>query len=103
MGLLLVLGLFWVNQNNCDLVGNLERHDCDLSKLKNNETYSTGAHANLTQLYTGRSIYFSAINAHYLFVESQSMLRSSSTRQRSESILRARAQSNERKDHCKLG
>ena len=30
----LVLGFFWVNQNNCDLVGNVERHDCDLSKLK---------------------------------------------------------------------
>lgn len=35
IGLLLVLGFFWVNQNNCDLVGNLERHDCDLSKLEN--------------------------------------------------------------------
>ena len=31
----LVLGFFWVNQNNCDLVGNVERHDCDLSKLDN--------------------------------------------------------------------
>ncbi len=30
----LILGFFWVNQNNCDLVGNVERHDCDLSKLK---------------------------------------------------------------------
>ena len=30
----LVLGFFWVNQNDCDLVGNVERHDCDLSKLK---------------------------------------------------------------------
>ena len=30
----LVLGFFWVNQNNCDLVGNVERHDCDLSKLE---------------------------------------------------------------------
>ena len=29
----LVLGFFWVNQNNCDLVGNVERHDCDLNKL----------------------------------------------------------------------
>jgi hypothetical protein len=35
IGLALVLGLFWVNQNNCDLVGNVERHDCDLSKLEN--------------------------------------------------------------------
>jgi len=35
VGLLLVLGFFWVNQNNCDLVGNLERHDCDLGKLDN--------------------------------------------------------------------
>jgi hypothetical protein len=35
IGLALILGFFWVNQNNCDLVGNLERHDCDLSKLKN--------------------------------------------------------------------
>ena len=34
LGLALVLGFFWVNQNNCDLVGNVERHDCDLSKLK---------------------------------------------------------------------
>jgi len=34
IGLALVLGFFWVNQNNCDLVGNVERHDCDLSKLK---------------------------------------------------------------------
>ena len=34
IGLTLVLGFFWVNQNNCDLVGNVERHDCDLSKLK---------------------------------------------------------------------
>ena len=33
--LVLLLGLFWVNQNNCDLVGNVERHDCDLSKLDN--------------------------------------------------------------------
>ena len=33
--LILVLGFFWVNQNNCDLVGNVERHDCDLSKLEN--------------------------------------------------------------------
>ena len=31
----LVLGFFWVNQNNCDLVGNVERHDCDLGKLNN--------------------------------------------------------------------
>ena len=29
----LVLGFFWVNQNNCDLVGNVGRHDCDLNKL----------------------------------------------------------------------
>ena len=29
----LILGFFWVNQNNCDLVGNVERHDCDLNKL----------------------------------------------------------------------
>ena len=35
LGLALVLGFFWVNQNNCDLVGNVERHDCDLSKLEN--------------------------------------------------------------------
>ena len=34
VGLLLALGFFWVNQNNCDLVGNVERHDCDLSKLE---------------------------------------------------------------------
>ena len=34
IGLALVLGFFWVNQNNCDLVGNVERYDCDLSKLK---------------------------------------------------------------------
>ena len=34
IGLALVLGFFWVNQNNCDLVGNVERHDCDLSKLE---------------------------------------------------------------------
>ena len=27
------LGFLWVNQNNCDLVGNVERHDCDLGKL----------------------------------------------------------------------
>ena len=33
VGLLLALGFFWVNQNNCDLVGNVERHDCDLGKL----------------------------------------------------------------------
>ena len=31
----LVLGFFWVNQNNCDLVGNVERRDCDLGKLNN--------------------------------------------------------------------
>ena len=31
----LLLGFFWVNQNNCDLVGNVERHDCDLGKLEN--------------------------------------------------------------------
>ncbi len=30
-----VSGLFWVNQNSYDLVSKLERHDCDLSKLKN--------------------------------------------------------------------
>ena len=35
IGLAVVLGFFWVNQNNCDLVGNVERHDCDLSKLEN--------------------------------------------------------------------
>ena len=34
LGLALVLGFFWVNQNNSDLVGNVERHDCNLSKLK---------------------------------------------------------------------
>jgi len=34
-GIAFLLGLYWVNQNNCDLVGNLERHDCDLSKLGN--------------------------------------------------------------------
>jgi len=34
-GLAIVLGYFWVNQNNCDLLGNVERHDCDLGKLEN--------------------------------------------------------------------
>jgi len=33
VGLAFLLGLNWINQNNCDLVGNVERHDCDLSKL----------------------------------------------------------------------
>ena len=35
VALAIVLGFFWVNQNNCDLVGNVERHDCDLGKLEN--------------------------------------------------------------------
>ena len=34
IGIASLLGLYLVNQNNCDLVGNLERHDCDLSKLR---------------------------------------------------------------------
>ena len=34
IGIAFPLGLYLINQNNCDLVGNLERHDCDLSKLK---------------------------------------------------------------------
>ena len=34
IGIAFLLGLYLVNQNNCDMVGNLERHDCDLSKLR---------------------------------------------------------------------
>ena len=35
IGLALLIGLFWANQNDCDLVGHVERHDCDLGKLNN--------------------------------------------------------------------